>query len=184
MTKQVKTLTERLQDMHQKLLKNRIILIDGILTESAGVQIEQILTELSQTEGKIDLYINSSGGSANAFLYICSVIKKIKNTISTICLEESSAGAVVLLSSGTKGMRFALPHSKISLCQNLWIKDENNTDLEIAGKAIVEIENSIISVLEENTDINKDRLKKLISSESVLIAQEAKELGVIDNIIG
>lgn len=184
MDKPVKTITERLQDMHQNLLSKRIILIDGILTESAGIQIETVLTELSKTEGKIDIYINSSGGNANVFLGICSLIKKIKNEVSTICLEESSAGAVVLLSSGNKGMRFALAHSRISLHQNLWIKDDNIADLEKAGKAIIDVKNAIISILEENTGINKDRLEKLISSESVLNVNEAKELGLIDGIIG
>ena len=184
MDKPIKTITERLQEMHQNLLDKRIILIDGILTESAGIQIEQIIKTLSQTEGKIDLYINSSGGNANVFLYICSLLKETENIVSTICLEESCAGAAVLLSAGTKGMRFALAHSKISLNQTLWIKDENNANLEKAGKAIIDTKNNIISVLEENTGLNKNRLEKLISSESVLSAKEAMEFGVIDNLIG
>ncbi len=184
MSKTVKTVTERLQEMHKNLIEKRIILIDGVLTENIGLQIEEMLDILSANDGKIDLYINSSGGNVRSFLSICDKIDKIKNNVSTICLEEASGGAAILLCAGTKGLRFALGHSKISLQQNLWVKDSGDTDLEKAGMAIVSAKDLIISYLQKYTGLNKDLLEKIISSGQAFSVKESIDFNIIDSAIG
>ncbi len=184
MEKQVKTVNERLAELHKNLIEKRIILAEGALTPTLLTQIEEILDILSKSSEKIDIYINSAGGAVGAVISLCRKIQSLKLPVSTICLEEASGAAALLLSCGTKGLRFAIPNAKISVFQNLWIQDTPDSNLELAGKTILSMRNEIISLLCENTGIDKAEAEKMISADRAISPGDAVTYGIIDKIMG
>ncbi|MDQ7824698.1 MAG: ATP-dependent Clp protease proteolytic subunit [Candidatus Eremiobacteraeota bacterium] len=171
------------EELMGRLIKERIILIEGTIDDDYAGRVIDQLEELEAVDEKkgIDMYLNSPGGSAQAALAICDAIKRIAPPVTTICLEKACCGAAIILACGAR--RFALPHSQILLYQPLFIQGVSDGAMESAGKQIVSAKEKIISILAKATGKEPSLLRKEINTDRILTAREAVELGVIDRVL-
>ncbi len=176
---------ERAYDIYSRLLKERIIFLSGQITDSlANTVIAQMLFLASvDSEKDIQLYINSPGGSVTAGLAIYDTMQYVKCPINTICFGLAGSMAAVLLASGEKGKRFALPNSEILLHQVMGGVSGQATEIEITAKQILKIKNSLNKILVRRTGNPLSTIEKDTDRDFYLSAEEAKKYGVIDNII-
>lgn len=179
------TIIQRLRQLHKNLADNRIILIDGIINDAIGKQIEEVIDILKKTGNHIDIYINSPGGSAGAFLNIAKKMKTSGMTFDTMCLEQAGSGAFLILAAGTK--RTALKRSRIVLFNNLWIKDQAKAQgeqgLTEAGQTILQMKSDIEKTFKELTKNDKNPLLKDLFTGKILIPEDALKCGLIDFIV-
>ncbi len=183
---QKEELFKRIQQLHKNLIDKRIILVDGIINNSIGKQIEEVIEILEKTGDTADMYINSPGGSTQAFLSIIDKIKSSKLKIKTICLEQAGNGAMLLLAIGTE--RTALPYSEITTFSPLWVKENEKTKTDEglieAGKAIIQTKNEIEIIFKEITkEKGKPILKELFNAKKIT-SEDAIKYGIIDKITG
>ncbi|MDP4133344.1 MAG: ATP-dependent Clp endopeptidase proteolytic subunit ClpP [Bacillota bacterium] len=178
---------ERSYDIYSRLLKDRIIFLDGMVTdESASIIIAQLLFLESEDPDKdISLYINSPGGSITAGMAIYDTMKYIKCDITTICIGMAASMGAFLLSSGTKGKRIALPNSEIMIHQPLisGVYEGQASDVKIFTEQIVRTKNKITKLLADNTGKTFEQVQNDIERDNYMDAQMAKEYGLIDKII-
>jgi len=177
---------ERSYDIFSRLLKERIIFLgDAIEDHLANLIIAQLLfLEKEDPDKDIDLYINSPGGSISAALAIYDTMRVIKPDVSTICVGMAASAAAVLLAGGAKGKRFALPYSRIMIHQP-WIKGIGGqaTDIEIHAREINKLKRIINEILANHTGQPVEKIEKDTDRDYYMSAQEAKEYGIIDDII-
>ena len=173
---------ERSYDIYSRLLNDRIIVLsDEINDVTASLCVAQLLYLESSNPGKdISLYINSPGGSVSAGLAIYDTMKFIKCDVSTICVGRAASMGAFLLSSGTKGKRFALPNSEIMIHQPLGGTRGQATDIEIATKHILSVRDNINRILAENTGRTLDEIQRDTDRDNYMTANEALEYGLID----
>lgn len=176
------TIEERVRQLHKNLIDKRIILIEGVLTESSGAQVETLLDILGKQEDPIDIYINSPGGAVKTYLRLCDKMLSMKNRISTVCLEQANCGAAILLACGSKPYRMALPHAKILAFQPLWVKEDRHTDLQKAGEEILSVKKEIGRVF---SLVTEGRLSQqdMFDIDQSMDVKKALEKGLIDKII-
>lgn len=176
---------ERLYDIYSRLLKDRIIFLTGPVTdEVADVVIAQMLfLESENPEKDIHLYINSPGGSVTAGMAIYDTMQYIKPDVSTICIGEAASMASILLMSGSKGKRFALPHSEIMIHQPLGGFEGQASDIAIHAKNILRIREEMYDVIVKHTGKTKKVVTVDTDRDNFLTAKEALEYGIIDKII-
>jgi ATP-dependent Clp protease protease subunit len=176
---------ERAYDIFSRLLEDRIIFLAGPITDlRANIVIAQILFLASKDPKKgIKLYINSPGGSVTAGLAIYDTIQYVEAPVSTVCVGLAGSMAAVLLAAGSKGKRFALPHSEILLHQVAGGVTGEATEIEITAKQIVKIKGIINKILAKHTGQPLKRIEKDTDRDFYLSAQEAKEYGLIDEVI-
>ena len=183
---QKEELFKRIQQLHKNLIDKRIILVDGIISNPIGKQIEEVIDILEKTGDTADMYINSPGGSTQAFLGIIEKIKSSKLKIKTICLEQAGSGAMLLLAMGNE--RLALPYSEITTFNYLWVKEteETKTDEGMieAGKAIIKTKNDVEKIYKEITKEKGIPLLKELFNAKKITAEEAIQYGIIDKITG
>jgi ATP-dependent Clp protease protease subunit len=177
---------ERAYDIFSRLLEERIIFLAGPVTDAnANLVIAQMLYLASKDSKKdIKLYINSPGGSVTAGLAIYDTMQFLKCPVSTICIGLTASMAAVILASGTKGKRFSLPNAEILLHQVAGGAQGQATDIEITAKQIIHMKGKLNKILSSHTG---QPLKKVISDtdrDFYLTAEEAKEYGLIDEVIG
>lgn len=172
-------LYDRIQIMHKNLIEKRILLIDGIVTEKIGFQIEETIDILANTGETVDIYINSPGGSADAFLGILRKLSESKMRTTTMCLEQAGCGAMLLLASGTR--RTAIANSKIILFSSLWVKDSPGVELEKAGEAILKVKKEIEACFIKFVRDEKSPLLKELFSGRTLTVSESIKYGIIDS---
>ena len=177
---------ERVYDIFSRLLEERIVFLAGPVTDlNANVVIAQMLYLVSKDPKRdIKLYINSPGGSVTAGLAIYDTMQYIKCPVSTICIGLTASMAAIILASGTKGKRFALPNAEILLHQVMGGAQGQATEIEITAKQIVKIKGSINQILSKHTGQPIDRVEKDTDRDFYMTAQEAKEYGLIDEVIG
>lgn len=177
---------ERSYDIYSRLLKERIVFIgDAIEDHLANLVIAQLLfLEKEDPDKDIDLYINSPGGSITAALAIYDTMRVIKPDVSTICVGMAASAAAVLLAGGAKGKRFALPYARIMIHQP-WVKGIGGqaTDIEIHAKEISRLKRIINEILAFHTSQPLEKIEKDTDRDYYMSAQEAKEYGIIDDII-
>ncbi|MBQ3893825.1 MAG: ATP-dependent Clp endopeptidase proteolytic subunit ClpP [Clostridia bacterium] len=173
---------ERSYDIYSRLLNDRIIVLsDEINDVTASLCVAQLLYLESSNPGKdISLYINSPGGSVSAGLAIYDTMKFIKCDVSTICVGRAASMGAFLLSSGTKGKRFALPNSEIMIHQPLGGTRGQATDIEIATKHILSVRDNINRILAENTGRTLEEIQRDTDRDNYMTANEALEYGLID----
>ena len=173
---------ERSYDIYSRLLNDRIIVLsDEINDVTASLCVAQLLYLESSNPGKdISLYINSPGGSVSAGLAIYDTMKFIKCDVSTICVGRAASMGAFLLSSGTKGKRFALPNSEIMVHQPLGGTRGQATDIEIATKHILSVRDNINRILAENTGRSLEEIQRDTDRDNYMTAQEALDYGLID----
>ena len=177
---------ERVYDIFSRLLEERIVFLAGPVTDlNANVVIAQMLYLVSKDPKRdIKLYINSPGGSVTAGLAIYDTMQYIKCPVSTICIGLTASMAAIILAAGTKGKRFALPNAEILLHQVMGGAQGQATEIEITAKQIVKIKGSINEILSKHTGQPIDRVEKDTDRDFYMTAEEAKQYGLIDEVIG
>lgn len=176
---------ERAYDIYSRLLKDRIIFlgtaVDDVVANSI---IAQMLFLESQDKDKdIKFYINSPGGSVSAGLAIYDTMQYIKPNVSTICLGMAASMGAVLLAAGEKGKRFALPNSEIMIHQVMGGAQGQASDIQIHAEHILRIKNKLNDILSHHTGQDKSKVEKDADRDKFMTADEAKDYGLIDEII-
>jgi len=176
---------ERAYDIYSRLLKERIIFLGGpILDPVANSVIAQLLfLDHEDPKKDIKLYLNTPGGSVTAGMAIYDTMQYVKAPVSTICVGMAASMGAVLLSAGQKGKRFALPNSEILLHQVMGGAEGQAIEIEITARHIVKIKDKINQILVKHTGQKLDRIERDTDRDFYLTAQEAKEYGLIDEII-
>lgn len=176
---------ERAYDIYSRLLKERIIFLVGPVNDGlANSIIAQMLFLASEDPKKdIQLYINTPGGSVTAGLAIYDTMQYVKCPVATICFGLAGSMGAVLLAAGTKGKRFALPNSEVLLHQVAGGVSGQAIEIEITAKQIVKIKNKINEILSVHTGKALDKVERDTDRDFYLTAEEAKEYGVIDEVI-
>ena len=177
---------ERVYDIFSRLLEERIIFLAGSVTDmNANVVIAQMLYLVSKDPKRdIKLYINSPGGSVTAGLAIYDTMQFLKCPVSTICIGLAASMGAVILAAGTKGKRFALPNAEIMLHQVAGGAQGQAADIEITAKQIIKIKASINQILSKHTGQPQDTVEKDTDRDFYMTAAEAKQYGLIDEVIG
>lgn len=176
---------ERAYDIFSRLLKDRIVFIGSPITDAvADTVIAQLLfLESENPEKDIYVYVNSPGGHVTAGLAMYDTIQYIKPSVATICIGQAASMAAVLLAAGTKGKRYALPHSRVLLHQVLGGVEGQATDIEIHAKEILRVREEINQILAKHTGQPLERISKDTERDFFLTAKDALEYGVVDAII-
>jgi ATP-dependent Clp protease, protease subunit len=176
---------ERAYDIYSRLLKERIIFLGGPVSDTlANLVIAQLLfLEHEDSSKDIKLYINSPGGSVTAGLAIYDAIQHVKPDVSTVCIGMAASMAAVLLSSGAKGKRFALPNSEILLHQVMGGAEGQAVEIEITAKQIIKMKNKLSQILADRTGKSLKTIEKDTDRDFYLSAEEAQKYGIIDEII-
>jgi ATP-dependent Clp protease protease subunit len=176
---------ERAYDIYSRLLDKRIIFMAGPVDDyMANSVVAQLLYLASKDPEKdIQLYINSPGGAVTAGLAIYDTMQFIKPDVSTVSIGLSASMGALLLSAGAKGKRYALPNSEILLHQVLGGAKGQATEIEIAAKQILKIKDRMNRILAKHTGQTLSKVSKDTDRDFYLTAEEAKEYGVIDEVI-
>jgi len=176
---------ERSYDIYSRLLKDRIIFLGTQIDDAtANTIIAQLLfLEASDPDKDIYVYINSPGGSVSSTIAIYDTIQYIRSDVSTICVGMAASGAALILASGTKGKRFALPNSRIMVHQPLGGAQGQVTDIEIQTKELKRIKNTINQILTHHTGQPFEKIERDTDRDFYLSAPEAKEYGIVDDVI-
>ena len=176
---------ERSFDIFSRLLRERIIFLGTAIDDMVAnlVVAQLLLLDSENPEKDIMLYINSPGGSVTAGFAIYDTMQHIRADVSTICLGQAASMGAFLLSSGTKGKRMALPHSRVLIHQPLGGAQGQATDIEIQAAEIIRIKKSLNEVLASNTGQSIKKIKKDTDRDYIMTPQEALEYGMIDKVI-
>lgn len=176
---------ERAYDIYSRLLKDRIILLAGPITDAmANSIIAQLLFLASKDPKKnIKIYINTPGGSVTAGLAIYDTLQYVKCSISTVCIGLAGSMGATLLAAGSKGNRFSLPNSEILLHQVAGGVKGEAVEIEITAKQIIKIKNKLNKILAKHTGQPLEKIEKDTDRDFYLTPQEAKEYGIIDEVI-
>lgn len=179
-------LGDRAFDLYSRLLDDNIIMLDGEVTdESASLCVAQLLYLSAKDDAKdINMYINSPGGSVSAGLAIIDTMNLIPNDVNTIATGlAASMGAMILL-SGTKGKRNALPHAEVMIHQPLGGAQGQATDIAIRANHILRTRETLYSMMSDATEKDIDEIAEACERDNFLTAEEARDFGLIDHIIG
>ena len=176
---------ERAYDIYSRLLKDRIIFLAGPISDPvANAVIAQMLFLASHDQNKeIKLYINSPGGSVTSGLAIYDTMQYVKSPISTVCIGLAGSMAATLLAAGEKGKRFALPNAEILLHQVAGGVTGEAIEIEITAKQIIKIKDKLNKILSNHTGQSLEKVEKDTDRDFYLSAPEAKEYGIIDEVI-
>jgi ATP-dependent Clp protease protease subunit len=176
---------ERSFDIYSRLLKERILFIGSPVDDAiANLVIAQLLfLESEDPEADIHIYINSPGGSVSAGLGIYDMMQYIKPDICTYCTGLAASMGAVLLAAGTRGKRFALPHSQIMIHQPLGGVQGQATDIAIQAKQILLLKEKLNHILVKHTQQPYEKIEKDTDRDRYLSAEEAKAYGLVDNMI-
>jgi ATP-dependent Clp protease, protease subunit len=176
---------ERAYDIYSRLLKERIIFLGGPVTDAVANSViaQLILLDHDDPKKDIKIYINSPGGSVTAGLAIYDTMQYVKADVSTICVGMAASMGAVLLAGGKKGKRFALPNSEILLHQVMGGVQGQATEVEITARQIIKIKDRINQILAKHTGQSVAKLEKDTDRDFYMAPQEAKEYGVVDEII-
>lgn len=176
---------ERSYDIYSRLLKERVIFVVGAIEDHmANLVIAQILfLESENPEKDISLYINSPGGSVSAGLAIYDTMQFAKPDVSTLCVGQAASMGALLLAGGTRGKRYALPHSKILIHQPLGGFQGQATDVDIHAKEILKVRDQINRILAEHSGQDVARIAGDTERDRFMDSQEAREYGIVDKIL-
>ena len=176
---------ERSYDIYSRMLKDRIIFLgDEIDDPVAKLVVAQLLfLDAEDSEKDINLYINSPGGSVTAGLAILDTMNYIKADVSTICVGLAASMGAVLLSSGAKGKRFALPNAEIMIHQPLGGARGQASDIRIHADWITKTKTKLNNILSENTGQSFEKVEEDTDRDNFMTADEAKQYGLVDEVI-
>jgi ATP-dependent Clp protease protease subunit len=176
---------ERAYDIYSRLLKDRIIFLGTAIDDQvANSVVAQLLFLASDDPEKdISLYINSPGGSITAGMAIYDTMQHIKPKVSTICIGLAASMGSFLLTAGEKGKRFALPNAEVMIHQPLGGTQGQATDIQIHAKRIIKMREHLNTILADRTGQPLERIEKDTDRDNFMSAAEAKEYGLIDEVI-
>ncbi len=177
--------SERAYDIYSRLLKDRIIFLGGPIDDNMA---NTIVAQLIHLEGEdqekdIYMYINSPGGIISSGLAIYDTMQYIKPNISTICIGQAASMGAVLLAAGAKGKRIALPYGRIMIHQPMGGAQGQAADIEIQAKEILYLRDKLNDILSVHTGQSLERLKDDSDRNFFMSAMEAKEYGIIDEVL-
>ena len=175
---------ERAYDIYSRLLKERIIFLGTPINDEVAnnVMAQLIFLEYENPEKDITLYINSPGGYVSAGLAIYDTMQHVRPNIATICIGSCASMAAVLLAAGTKGKRYALPHSRIMLHQPSGAATGQSTDIQITAKEIDRTKDTLTEIVAKHTGKSIDEVRAKTDRDFYMGPEEAKSFGVIDEI--
>ena len=176
---------ERSYDIYSRLLKDRIIMLSGEINDAvASTVVAQLLfLEAEDPEKDIYLYINSPGGVITSGMSIYDTMNYIKPDVCTICIGQAASMGAFLLSSGTKGKRYSLPHSRIMIHQLLGGAQGQATDIQIQAKEIQRMKEMLNQMIADQTGQPLDVIEKDTDRDNFMSAKEAQTYGLIDKVI-
>lgn len=176
---------ERAYDIYSRLLKDRIIMLGSAIDDNVANSIvsQLLFLQAQDAEKDIYLYINSPGGSVTTGFAIYDTIQHIKPDVQTICIGMAASMGSFLLAAGAKGKRFALPNAEVMIHQPLGGAQGQATEIEIAAKHILRTRERLNKILSERTGQPIEKIEKDTDRDNFLTAQEAKEYGLIDEVM-
>lgn len=176
---------ERAYDIYSRLLKDRIIFLGSPIDDAAAnTVIAQLLFLDSEDKNQdIKLYINSPGGSVSAGLAIYDTLQYVKPAVSTICVGMAASMAAIILAGGAPGKRLALPNSEIMIHQVMGGAEGQAMDVKIRAEHILRVKEKLDKILVKHTGKNLEQIEKDTDRDKYMAAAEAKEYGLIDQII-
>ncbi|MBR0031276.1 MAG: ATP-dependent Clp protease proteolytic subunit [Treponema sp.] len=176
---------ERSYDIFSRLLKDRIVFVDGEINDlNADLVVAQILFLESENPDKdISMYINSPGGSVTAGLAIYDTMQYVKCDIQTICMGQACSMGAILLAGGTEGKRYALPSSRVMIHQPSGGVQGQESDIAVQAKEIMRLKKLSIDYLSQKTKKSADIIAKDIERDFFMSAQEALEYGIVDHVM-
>lgn len=176
---------ERAYDIYSRLLKDRIIMLGSQIDDNVANSIvsQLLFLQAQDSEKDIYLYINSPGGSVTAGFAIYDTIQHIKPDVQTICIGMAASMGSFLLAAGAKGKRFALPNAEVMIHQPLGGAQGQATEIEIAANHILKTREKLNRILSERTGQSIKKIQKDTDRDNFLTAEEAKEYGLIDEVM-
>lgn len=176
---------ERVYDIYSRLLNERIVFLGSEINDDvANSIIAQLLhLESEDPEKEISLYINSPGGLITATLAIYDTMQYIKPDVSTICIGQAASGGAVLLTAGKKGKRYALPNSRVLIHQPHGGATGQAVDIDIQAREILRTRKLLDEILAYHTGQPIERISKDTDRDFIMTAQQAKEYGIIDEVV-
>jgi len=176
---------ERAYDIYSRLLKERIVFLAGPISDVlANAVIAQLLFLASEDPKKdIQLYINTPGGSVTAGLAVYDTMQYVKCPVATICFGLAGSMGAVLLAAGEKGKRYSLPNAEVMLHQVAGGAAGEAVEIEITARQIIKIKNKLNKIIAKSTGQALDKVEKDTDRDFYLSAQEAKDYGIIDQVI-
>lgn len=177
--------SERAYDIYSRLLKDRIIFLGTPVDDAvANIVIAQLLFLQTEDPGKdIHLYVNSPGGIVSSGLAIYDTIQYLKPDIATYCIGQAASMGALLLAAGTRGKRFALPHSRVMIHQPMGGFQGQATDIEIHAKEILKLKDTLNHILAGHTGQPYDKIQADTERDYFMSPEEAKEYGIVDEVI-
>lgn len=176
---------ERSYDIYSRLLKDRIIMLSGEVNDQVASTIvaQMLFLEAQDPDKDIYFYINSPGGVITSGLSMYDTMNYIKPDIVTICMGQAASMGAFLLSSGTKGKRYALPHARIMIHQPSGGAQGQSTDIQIQAQEIQRLKDTLNEILAEQTGKTAKRVEKDTERDNFMSSQEALEYGLIDKVL-
>ncbi|MEN9373899.1 MAG: ATP-dependent Clp endopeptidase proteolytic subunit ClpP [Pseudomonadota bacterium] len=176
---------ERSYDIYSRLLKERVIFLVGPVNDQVAnlVAAQLLFLESENPDKDISFYINSPGGSVSAGMAIFDTMNFIKPEVSTLCMGMAASMGAFLLAAGAKGKRFCLPNSKVMIHQPSGGSQGQATEIEIAAREIIKTREQLNQILAERTGQPLERIARDTERDYYLSATEAKEYGIIDQVI-
>ncbi|MGA2210548.1 MAG: ATP-dependent Clp protease proteolytic subunit [Acidimicrobiales bacterium] len=176
---------ERAYDLYSRLLRERIIFIGTPIDDTIAnlVCAQMLFLESEDSDKDINIYINSPGGDITALFAIYDTMKYVRPDKSTFCFGQAASAAAVLLAAGTKGKRFALPHTRILLHQPYGGAAGQATDIELQAKEILRMRDLLNEMLATDTGQTVAKIQHDTDRDFIMSADEAQEYGVIDEVI-
>jgi len=177
--------TERAYDIYSRLLKDRIIFVGTAIDDNvANIVIAQLLfLQTDDPDKDIHLYINSPGGIVSSGLAIYDTMQYVKPDIATYCIGQAASMGALLLAAGTKGKRFALPHSRIMLHQPMGGFHGQATDIEIHAREILKMKETLNMIISNHTGQYLEKIQADTDRDFFMSGQEAREYGIVDEVI-
>lgn len=176
--------SERCYDIYSRLLKDRIIILNGEINDSlANSIVAQLLFLDSENHEDISLYINSPGGVITSGMAIYDTMNFIKSDVSTICIGLAASMAAFILSSGKKGKRYALPNAEVMIHQPLGGAQGQATEIKIAAEHILKLKDKLNTILAKNTNKPLEKIQNDTERDYFLTSDDTLEYGLIDKII-
>lgn len=176
---------ERAYDIYSRLLKDRIVFLGTIVTDDVAnlITAQLLFLESEDPERDIYFYINTPGGSVTAGLAIYDTMQYVRPQISTVCVGQAASMGALLLAAGTKGKRFALPHSRIMIHQPLGGFQGQATDIDIHAREILRTREELNSILMKHTGQSLKKIEKDTDRDLFMTGKQAQEYGLVDEVI-
>jgi ATP-dependent Clp protease protease subunit len=176
---------ERAYDIFSRLLRDRIVFLGSVVTDEVAnlITAQLLFLESEDPEKDIHFYINSPGGSVTAGLAVYDTMQYIRSEVSTLCLGQAASMAACLLAAGTKGKRYALPHSRILIHQPLGGVQGQAVDIDIQAREILRLREQLNNILVKHTGQSIKRIESDTDRDLFLSGKQAVEYGIVDEVI-